>query len=172
MKKTSNEIRQNFIDFFVKKDHEQVSNSSLVPKNDQTLLFTNAGMVQFKDKFLGLEKNNFTRAVSSQRCLRAGGKHNDLENVGYTERHHTMFEMLGNFSFGDYSKKEAIQYAWEFITRVLKIPEEKLWCTVFSEDLESEKIWLEQIGIKSDRLIKLGEKNNFWAMGDLSLIHI
>ncbi|MBI80300.1 MAG: alanine--tRNA ligase [Pseudomonadota bacterium] len=166
MKKTSNELRQDFIDFFVKKDHKLISSSSLVPKNDQTLLFTNAGMVQFKDKFLGLEKNNFTRAVSSQRCLRAGGKHNDLENVGYTERHHTMFEMLGNFSFGDYSKKEAIQYAWEFITKVLKIPEEKLWCTVFFEDLESEKIWLDQIGIKSDRLIKLGKKNNFWAMGD------
>ena len=166
MKKTSNELRQDFIDFFVKKNHEHISSSSLIPGNDPTLLFTNAGMVQFKDIFLGLEKSNLVRAVSSQRCLRAGGKHNDLENVGYTSRHHTMFEMLGNFSFGDYSKREAINYAWEFITEILKIPKEKLWCTVFKEDIEAEKIWLDEIGVSPDRLIKLGEKSNFWAMGD------
>ena len=127
--KTS-EIRQSFLDFFNSKDHEVVSSSSLVPNNDETLLFTNAGMVQFKDVFLGTEKRNFSRAVTSQRCIRAGGKHNDLENVGYTLRHHTFFEMLGNFSFGDYFKEDAIKYAWEFLTEVLKLDKDKLWITV------------------------------------------
>ena len=132
--KTS-EIRQSFLDFFNSKDHEVVSSSSLVPNNDETLLFTNAGMVQFKDVFLGTEKRNFSRAVTSQRCIRAGGKHNDLENVGYTLRHHTFFEMLGNFSFGDYFKEDAIKYAWEFLTEVLKLDKDKLWITVYKLSL-------------------------------------
>ena len=134
--KTS-EIRQSFLDFFNSKDHEVVSSSSLVPNNDETLLFTNAGMVQFKDVFLGTEKRNFSRAVTSQRCIRAGGKHNDLENVGYTLRHHTFFEMLGNFSFGDYFKEDAIKYAWEFLTEVLKLDKDKLWITVYKDDDEA-----------------------------------
>ncbi len=143
-----------------------VPSSPLVPANDPTLLFTNAGMVQFKDVFLGIDKRGYKRATSSQRCVRAGGKHNDLENVGYTARHHTFFEMLGNFSFGDYFKREAIQFAWEFLTGVLQIPKEKLWITVFEDDDEAADIWLKEIGIPKDRFSRCGEKDNFWAMGD------
>ncbi len=166
MKPTSNELRQLFLDYFAERDHEVVPSSSLVPGNDPTLLFTNAGMVQFKDVFLGQDRRSKPRAVSSQRCVRAGGKHNDLENVGYTARHHTLFEMLGNFSFGDYFKQDAIRYAWEFLTEVLKIPPERLWCTVFEDDDEAAEIWLNDIGVDPDRFSRLGEKDNFWAMGD------
>ena len=160
------EIRTLFLEYFESKDHQRVESSSLVPADDPTLLFTNAGMVQFKDLFLGLEKRNYHKAVSSQRCVRAGGKHNDLENVGYTTRHHTFFEMLGNFSFGDYFKEEAISYAWEFITEILKIDPGKLWITVYEEDEEAARIWLEKIHIDEDRLIKMGRSSNFWSMGD------
>jgi alanyl-tRNA synthetase len=162
----SSEIRKQFLDFFALKGHEIVASSSLVPGNDPTLLFTNAGMVQFKDVFLGNETRPYHCATSSQRCVRAGGKHNDLENVGYTARHHTFFEMLGNFSFGDYFKKDAIVYAWEFLTDVMQIPEEKLWVTVFEEDDEAEKIWLNETGINADRCLRIGAKDNFWSMGD------
>ena len=162
----SAEIRQKFLDFFASRDHEIVASSSLVPANDPTLLFTNAGMVQFKETFLGEEKRHYIRATSSQRCVRAGGKHNDLENVGYTARHHTFFEMLGNFSFGDYFKREAIQFAWEFLTQDLGLPPEKLWITVFKDDDEAASIWLDEIKIDPDRFSRLGEKDNFWAMGD------
>ena len=168
----SAEIRQKFLDFFAARDHEVVSSSPLVPGNDPTLLFTNAGMVQFKDTFLGEEKRSYNRATTSQRCVRAGGKHNDLENVGYTARHHTFFEMLGNFSFGDYFKREAIQYAWEFLTVDLGLPAEKLWVTVFEDDDDAAALWLDEMNIDPDRFTRMGEKDNFWAMGDLSLIHI
>lgn len=164
--KSSNDIRQSFIDFFKSKGHTEVPSSSLVPSNDPTLLFTNAGMVQFKDLFLGREKRDYQRAVSSQRCVRAGGKHNDLENVGYTARHHTFFEMLGNFSFGDYFKREAIGFAWEYLTKVLQIPEEKLWITVYEDDDEAADIWLKEIGIAKERFSRCGDKDNFWSMGD------
>ena len=164
--KTSNDIRQSFLEFFKSKDHEIISSSSLVPSNDPTLLFTNAGMVQFKDVFLGRESLPYKRAASSQRCVRAGGKHNDLENVGYTARHHTFFEMLGNFSFGDYFKKEAISYAWVYLTDVLKIPESKLWVTVFEDDDDAANIWLKEIGISSKQFSRCGEKDNFWSVGD------
>ncbi|MEM7026828.1 MAG: alanine--tRNA ligase [Pseudomonadota bacterium] len=164
--KTSNEIRQSFIDFFTEKDHTAVPSSSLVPSNDPTLLFTNAGMVQFKDLFLGREKRDYNRAVSSQRCVRAGGKHNDLENVGYTARHHTFFEMLGNFSFGDYFKEEAISFAWEYLTETLNIPDSRLWITVYEDDDEAADIWLNQVGVSPDRFSRCGEKDNFWSMGD------
>jgi len=164
--KTSNDIRQSFLDFFKSKDHEIVPSSSLVPANDPTLLFTNAGMVQFKDVFLGRESRPYKRAASSQRCVRAGGKHNDLENVGYTARHHTFFEMLGNFSFGDYFKQDAITYAWEYLTAVLKIPESKLWITVFEDDEEAANIWLKEIGVSSKQFSRCGEKDNFWSAGD------
>ena len=160
------EIREAFLAYFESKGHARVPSSSLVPGNDPTLLFTNAGMVQFKDLFLGSEKRAYSRAASSQRCVRAGGKHNDLDNVGYTARHHTFFEMLGNFSFGDYFKRDAIHYAWEFLTGVLALPREKLWITVFKDDDEAEKIWIEEIGVPADRVTRLGEKSNFWAMGD------
>ena len=160
------EIREAFLAYFESKGHARVPSSSLVPGNDPTLLFTNAGMVQFKDLFLGREKRAYSRAASSQRCVRAGGKHNDLDNVGYTARHHTFFEMLGNFSFGDYFKRDAIHYAWEFLTGVLALPREKLWITVFKDDDEAEKIWIEEIGVPADRVTRLGEKSNFWAMGD------
>ena len=163
---TSAEIRQKFLDFFASRGHQIVPSSSLVPGNDPTLLFTNAGMVQFKDTFLGDEQRDYNRATSSQRCVRAGGKHNDLENVGYTARHHTFFEMLGNFSFGDYFKRDAIKYAWEFLTVELGLPAEKLWVTVFEDDAEAEKIWLEEMKIDPGRFSRLGEKDNFWAMGD------
>ena len=163
---SSNEVRQAFLDFFAERGHEVVASSPLVPGNDPTLLFTNAGMVQFKDAFLGLEKRSYDRAVTSQRCVRAGGKHNDLENVGYTARHHTFFEMLGNFSFGDYFKREAIQYAWDFLTQTLELPEEKLWVTVFNDDDEAADIWLKEMKIDPERFTRMGEKDNFWAMGD------
>ena len=163
--KTS-EIRQSFLDFFHSKNHEVVPSSSLVPNNDETLLFTNAGMVQFKDVFLGTETRNFNRAATSQRCIRAGGKHNDLENVGYTLRHHTFFEMLGNFSFGDYFKEDAIKYAWEFLTEVLKLDKDKLWITVYKDDDEAEEIWKNTIGVEPNRIARLGDDDNFWSMGD------
>src|ERR671930_1380740 len=162
---TSNEIRSAFLRYFEQHNHRVVKSSPLIPKDDPTLLFTNAGMVQFKDVLLGREKRNYTRATSSQRCVRAGGKHNDLENVGYTARHHTFFEMLGNFSFGDYFKREAIRYAWEFLTEILEIPKEKLWVTVFHEDHEAETLWLEEIGIDPARFSRCGEESNFWTMG-------
>ena len=160
------ELRQAFLDFYKSKDHTVVDSSSLVPVNDDTLLFTNAGMVQFKDVFLGTEKRKYVRAATSQRCIRAGGKHNDLENVGYTLRHHTFFEMLGNFSFGDYFKNDAIAYAWEFLTEVLKLPEDKLWISVYKDDDEAAAIWKDEIGIHPDRIVRLGEEDNFWSMGD------
>ena len=162
----SSEIRQAFYDYFSKHDHQIVASSSLVPMNDPTLLFTNAGMVQFKDTFLGLESRSYSRAVSAQRCLRAGGKHNDLENVGYTARHHTFFEMLGNFSFGDYFKREAIAYAWEFLTGVLKLPADRLWITVYQDDDEAADIWLNEMHVSPQRFSRCGEKDNFWSMGD------
>jgi len=163
---SSADIRQSFLEFFREKGHEIVPSSSLVPGNDATLLFTNAGMVQFKEVFLGQEKRPYVRAASSQRCVRAGGKHNDLENVGHTARHHTFFEMLGNFSFGDYFKKEAIEYAWEFLTQVMKLPEERLWVTVFEEDDEAADLWLNHIGVSQERFSRIGAKDNFWSMGD------
>ena len=160
------ELRQAFLDFYKSKDHTIVDSSSLVPVNDDTLLFTNAGMVQFKDAFLGTEQRKYVRATTSQRCIRAGGKHNDLENVGYTLRHHTFFEMLGNFSFGDYFKHDAIAFAWEFLTDVLKLPEDKLWISVYKDDDEAAAIWRDEIGINPDRIVRLGEEDNFWTMGD------
>jgi len=163
---TSNELRQAFLDFFADNDHEIVASSPLVPGNDPTLLFTNAGMVQFKDVFLGSDKRSYVRAASSQRCVRAGGKHNDLENVGYTSRHHTFFEMLGNFSFGDYFKREAIELAWKFLTEVLELEPSRLWVTVFEDDDEAAHIWLKDIGVDPERFSRMGEKDNFWAMGD------
>ena len=172
--KSSADVRNAFLQFFAERDHEWVASSSLVPHNDPTLLFTNAGMVQFKDVFLGREQRTNQRATSSQRCVRAGGKHNDLENVGYTARHHTFFEMLGNFSFGDYFKRDAIQYAWEFLTEVLEIPAGKLWVTVYQDDDEAAEIWLKEIKVDPNRLTRIGDKpggrkyesDNFWSMGD------
>ncbi|MEK6748315.1 MAG: alanine--tRNA ligase [Pseudomonadota bacterium] len=167
MKKlSSNEIRALFLDYFKRQTHTVVPTSPLVPGNDPTLLFTNAGMVQFKDVFLGLEKRPYTRAATAQRCVRAGGKHNDLENVGYTARHHTFFEMLGNFSFGDYFKREAIYFAWEFLTGELKLPRERLWITVYEEDDEAAAIWLNEIKIDPQRFSRIGANDNFWSMGD------
>ncbi len=163
---STTEIRRQFLEFFRGKGHEIVPSSSLVPGNDPTLLFTNAGMVQFKDVFRGLETRSYVRAASSQRCVRAGGKHNDLENVGYTARHHTFFEMLGNFSFGDYFKREAIQFAWEYLTEVVKLPPERLWVTVFEDDDEAADIWLKEIGVDAGRFSRIGAKDNFWSMGD------
>ena len=163
---SSNELRQAFLEFFRDQGHEVVASSPLVPGNDPTLLFTNAGMVQFKDVFLGDDKRSYVRAASSQRCVRAGGKHNDLENVGYTARHHTFFEMLGNFSFGDYFKRDAIKYAWQFLTEELGLPAERLWVTVFREDDEAADIWLNEMKIDPKRFTRMGEKDNFWAMGD------
>ncbi|NBC23976.1 MAG: alanine--tRNA ligase [Gammaproteobacteria bacterium] len=163
---TSSELRTAFLEFFADEGHEVVPSSPLVPANDPTLLFTNAGMVQFKDVFLGREQRDYVRAVSSQRCVRAGGKHNDLENVGYTARHLTFFEMLGNFSFGDYFKREAIDFAWRLVTEKLGIPPEKLWVTVYEDDDEAADIWLNEVGVDPERFSRLGEKDNFWAMGD------
>ena len=170
---TSNDIRKTFIDFFVSKGHTAVASSSLVPHDDPTLLFTNAGMNQFKDVFLGFDKRPYTRATTSQKCVRAGGKHNDLENVGYTARHHTFFEMLGNFSFGDYFKRDAIKYAWELLTEVYKLPIEKLLVTVYAEDDEAYDIWLKEIGLPAEKIIRIGDNkgaryasDNFWMMGD------
>ncbi|MEW5682850.1 MAG: alanine--tRNA ligase [Pseudomonadota bacterium] len=173
MTMTSASIRRAFLDFFASKQHQVVPSSSLIPGNDATLLFTNAGMVQFKDVFLGQDPRSYNRAVSAQRCVRAGGKHNDLENVGYTARHHTFFEMLGNFSFGDYFKQDAIAYAWEFLTEVVKLPKEKLWVTVYQTDDEAYNIWKDTIGVPAERIIRIGDNkgapyasDNFWAMGD------
>jgi len=163
---TTNELRQAFLEFFRDRDHEVVASSPLVPGNDPTLLFTNAGMVQFKDVFLGSDKRKYDRAATSQRCVRAGGKHNDLENVGYTTRHHTFFEMLGNFSFGDYFKREAIQYAWEFLTETLGLEPSRLWVTVYEDDEEAAQIWLNEMRVDPERFSRLGDKDNFWAMGD------
>ncbi len=170
---TTNQIRDAFLKYFESKGHQVVDSSPLVPANDPTLLFTNAGMVQFKDCFLGTDKRSYTRATSSQRCVRAGGKHNDLENVGYTARHHTFFEMLGNFSFGDYFKQDAINYCWEFLTETLKLPKEKLWVTVYEEDQEAYDIWSKELGFPEDRISRIGDNkgaryasDNFWAMGD------
>ena len=159
-------LRQRFIQFFEQRGHRFVPSSSLVPAADPTLLFTNAGMVPFKDVFLGRDKRDYQRAVSAQRCVRAGGKHNDLENVGYTARHHTFFEMLGNFSFGDYFKPDAIRFAWDFLTRELELPTDRLWVTIYEEDEEAAAIWLNEIGVAADRLQRIGAKDNFWQMGD------
>ncbi len=164
--KSSAELRASFLDFFAARGHQVVPSSPLVPANDPTLLFTNAGMVQFKDVFLGRDKRPYSRAASTQRCVRAGGKHNDLENVGYTARHHTFFEMLGNFSFGDYFKRDAIRFAWEYLIGVLAIPPERLWVTVFRDDDEAAAIWLDEIGVDPTRFSRCGEKDNFWSMGD------
>src|SRR5690242_1363782 len=171
--KTSAEIRQSFLEFFQSKGHTVVPSSSLVPGNDPTLLFTNAGMVQFKDVFLGSEKRSYTRAVSSQRCVRAGGKHNDLDQVGYTARHHTFFEMLGNFSFGDYFKRDAITYAWELLTGVWGLPKDRLLVTIYHTDDEAFDIWHREVGLPADRIIRIGDNkgapyasDNFWQMAD------
>ena len=163
---TSAELRKAFLEFFEQKGHRIVASSSLVPANDPTLLFTNAGMVQFKDVFLGKDTRDYNRATSSQRCVRAGGKHNDLENVGYTARHHTFFEMLGNFSFGDYFKQEAIEFAWEFMTQTLRLEAERIWVTVYEEDDEAADIWMKIPGTSPDRFSRMGKKDNFWSMGD------
>ena len=162
----SNELRRTFLEYFRDRGHEVVPSSPLVPGNDPTLLFTNAGMVQFKDVFLGTDRRAYARATTAQRCVRAGGKHNDLENVGYTARHHTFFEMLGNFSFGDYFKRDAIRYCWEFLTGVLGLQPEKLWVTVYEHDDDAARIWFDDIGIDQTRFSRCGEKDNFWAMGD------
>src|SRR4051795_1320410 len=169
-----NEIRSTFLKFFADNGHEIVPSSPLVPRNDPTLMFTNAGMVQFKNVFTGLEKRPYSRAATSQKCVRAGGKHNDLENVGYTARHHTFFEMLGNFSFGDYFKKDAIQFAWELLTKVYKLPAEKLWATVYETDDEAYELWTKTIGLPKERVVRIGDKpggqkfqsDNFWQMAD------
>ena len=163
---TGSQVRQKFLDYFAARGHRVVRSSSLVPANDPTLLFTNAGMNQFKDIFLGEEKRDYSRATTSQKCVRAGGKHNDLDNVGYTRRHHTFFEMLGNFSFGDYFKRDAIAYAWELITKEYGLPKDKLYITVFREDDEAEKLWQEVAGVPKDRIFRLDEKDNFWQMGE------
>ncbi|RME11154.1 MAG: alanine--tRNA ligase, partial [Aquificota bacterium] len=163
---SGHEIRELFLSFFEKRGHTRVKSASLVPEKDPTLLFVNAGMVPFKDVFLGVEKRPYTRAVSCQKCLRVSGKHNDLESVGFTSRHHTFFEMLGNFSFGDYFKKEAIEYAWEFVTQHLGIPQEKIYVSVFREDEEVFGIWRDHIGLSEERIWRMGEEDNFWQMGD------
>jgi len=162
----SADIRQGFLDYFAEQGHEIVASSPLVPGNDPSLLFTNAGMVQFKDVFLGLEDRAVRRATSSQRCVRAGGKHNDLDNVGYTARHHTFFEMLGNFSFGDYFKREAIEFAWGLLTQRFGLPASKLWVTVYETDDEAAEIWQKHIGVDPARITRCGDKDNFWMMGD------
>ena len=163
---SATDVRRAFLEFFRERGHSVVASSSLVPGNDPTLLFTNAGMVQFKDLFLGKERRDYLRAASSQRCVRAGGKHNDLENVGYTARHHTFFEMLGNFSFGDYFKRDAIRFAWDFVTGTLQLDPARLWVTVFRDDDEAARIWIDEVGVPKERLTRLGESSNFWAMGD------
>ena len=163
---SSNDLRTLFLEYFREHGHERVASSPLVPGNDPTLLFTNAGMVQFKDVFLGTDKRPYNRATTSQRCVRAGGKHNDLENVGYTARHHTFFEMLGNFSFGDYFKREAIQMCWELLTDRLGLPAERLWVTVYEDDDEAADIWINEIGVDPTRFSRCGAKDNFWSMGD------
>src|SRR5579871_6266809 len=164
---TGNQIRSTFLKFFAGSGHRMVRSSSLVPTNDPTLLFTNAGMNQFKNVFLGLEQRDYTRAVTVQKCVRAGGKHNDLENVGFTARHHTFFEMLGNFSFGDYFKKDAIHFGWELLTKDMGIPKDKLYVTVFQDDDEAADIWHKQEGVPRERIFRFGEADNFWRMGDV-----
>ena len=166
MKKTLRDTRETFKNFFKKNDHEPISSSPLIPQNDPTLMFTNSGMVQFKNVFTGIEKRNYKRATTSQKCVRAGGKHNDLENVGYTPRHHTFFEMLGNFSFGDYFKEQAISYAWELITKEFQLPKDKLCVTVFSEDQEAYDLWKKIAGFDDNKIIKISTSDNFWSMGD------
>ena len=163
---TGKQIRQMFIKYFEDKGHTHVASSSLVPYNDPTLLFTNAGMNQFKDVFLGLENRDYTRATTSQKCVRAGGKHNDLDTVGRTARHHTFFEMLGNFSFGDYFKRDAIKNAWGFLTEELKLPIDKLYITIYNDDDEAHDLWRELTPVPEERIIRLGEKDNFWQMGE------
>ena len=167
------DIRRTFLEFYKSKGHTIVHSSPVVPGNDPTLLFTNAGMNQFKDVFLGFDKRPYTRATTSQKCIRAGGKHNDLDNVGYTARHHTFFEMLGNFSFGDYFKREAIGYAWELLTQHFHLPPEKLWVTVYAEDDEAYDIWNKEVGVPAERIVRIGDNkgarymsDNFWMMGD------
>ena len=160
------EIRQKFLTYFESHGHSIQQSASLVPHNDNTLLFVNSGMVPFKDIFTGATKSSFNRAVSCQRCVRAGGKHNDLDNVGYTARHHTFFEMLGNFSFGDYFKSEAIRFAWSFLTEEIKLPKERLWVSIYKDDDEAFDIWVNEIGFPADRISRCGEKDNFWQMGD------
>ena len=169
---TASEIRNAYLQFFQSKGHTIVPSSPVVPEDDPTLLFTNAGMNQFKNCYLGIEKREYTRATTSQKCIRAGGKHNDLDNVGYTARHHTFFEMLGNFSFGDYFKQDAIPWAWEFLTKVLELPEDRLWVTVYVDDDEAYDIWNKEIGIPAERIVRIGDNkggkymsDNFWMMG-------
>ena len=162
----ADEIRTRFLEYFARHGHEIVASSPLVPADDPTLLFTNAGMVQFKKVFLGAESLPFSRATTSQKCVRAGGKHNDLEQVGYTARHHTFFEMLGNFSFGDYFKRDAIRFAWEFLTEDLKMPKERLWVTVHYSDDEAAELWREIAGLPPERIFRLGDEDNFWQMGE------
>ncbi len=161
----SAELRQRYLDFFAERMHQIVPSSPLVPANDPTLLFTNAGMVQFKDTFLGFEPRPYTRATTSQKCMRVAGKHNDLEAVGPSPRHHTFFEMLGNFSFGDYFKRDAIKFAWEFITEELKLPVDRLWFSVYTDDDEAVALW-QEVGADPSRILRFGEKDNFWSMGD------
>jgi len=163
---TGNDIRNTFLEYFRKYSHQPVRSSSLVPQDDPTLLFTNAGMVQFKRTFLGEEKRNYNRAVTSQKCVRAGGKHNDLENVGYTARHHTFFEMLGNFSFMDYFKEKAIEFAWDLLINGYGLPADKLYASVFTDDDEAYGLWQKVVGLPENRIVRFGEKDNFWAMGD------
>src|SRR4051794_10125920 len=163
---TTNDIRSAFLDYFARNDHQIVPSSPLVPRNDPTLLFTNAGMVQFKNVFTGVEKRPYQRATTSQKCVRAGGKHNDLENVGYTARHHTFFEMLGNFSFGDYFKEEAIYYAWNLLTKEFCLPKEKLYVTIYHTDDEAASYWQKIAGLSTDRIIRIDNNDNFWSMGD------
>jgi alanyl-tRNA synthetase len=163
---TGNEVRSKFLKYFEKHDHRMVRSSSLVPQDDPTLLFTNAGMVQFKRAFLGEENRGYQRATTSQKCVRAGGKHNDLENVGYTARHHTFFEMLGNFSFGDYFKEKAIEYGWDLLTDGYGLPSDKLWVSIYLDDDEAHEIWSRKIGVPDDRIMRFGEEDNFWAMGN------
>src|SRR5271157_2644139 len=163
---TGSQVRQKFLDYFAARDHRVVRSSSLVPANDPTLLFTNAGMNQFKDVFLGQEKRDYSRATTSQKCVRAGGKHNDLDNVGYTRRHLTFFEMLGNFSFGDYFKREAIEFAWDLVTKDYGLPKDRLYITVFREDAEAEELWQKVAGVPKSRIFRMDEKDNFWQMGD------
>ncbi|MGH7885083.1 MAG: alanine--tRNA ligase-related protein, partial [Thermodesulfobacteriota bacterium] len=160
------EVRETFLKYFRKNDHSLVKSSSLVPRNDPTLLFTNAGMVQFKNVFTGIEQRDYKKAASSQKCVRAGGKHNDLDNVGYTARHHTFFEMLGNFSFGDYFKEAAVNYAWDLLTNVYALPSEKLWVTVYKNDDEAFDLWHKKVGVPKQKIRRLGEKDNFWQVGD------
>ena len=164
---TASEIRQKFIDFFKNKDHTEVPSSPVVPLDDPTLLFTNAGMNQFKDIFLGKGKRDYTRAVDTQKCIRVSGKHNDLEEVGHDTYHHTFFEMLGNWSFGDYYKKEAIQWAWELFTEVYELPKDKLYATVFRDDDEAEELWSSETDIAKEKILRFDEKDNFWEMGEV-----